>query len=85
MDAGQISTVLIGLAGFVLYLTSQLQQRAKQDRAEVKRLRIENGLLWRRNYRLATLLDKNGISRPEHEPEWLRFFEDEENKEKSNE
>lgn len=77
MDSGQISTILLAVAGFVAYMTSQMQQRAKESREELKKLRKENGLLWRRNYHLATELDKNGIPRPPFHDDWLQFFQEE--------
>lgn len=82
MDSGQISTILLAVAGFVLYLTSQLQARARENREELKKLRAENGLLWRRNYNLATSLDKNGIDRPPHSEDWVRFFGEQEEEKK---
>lgn len=78
MDSGQISTILLAVAGFVAYMTSQMQQRAKENRSEVRKLRRENGLLWRRNYHLATELDKRGIPRPPFADDWLEYFKEEE-------
>lgn len=77
MDSGQISTILLAVAGFILYLTSQLQQRAKDNREELKKMRKENGLLWRRNYDLATELDKHGVPRPPHKADWIDHFQEE--------
>lgn len=77
MDSGQISTILLAVGGFVLWLTSQLQQRARESREELKKLRKENGLLWRRNYNLATALDRRGIKRPAHDPDWIAYFQEE--------
>jgi hypothetical protein len=53
-----------------------MQQRAKENREDLKRLRKENGLLWRRNYDLASELDKNGVERPEHRPDWTAYFQE---------
>lgn len=76
MDSGQISTVLLAVGAFVLWLTSQLQQRARDGREELKQLRKENGLLWRRNYALGSKLDKSGVKRPVYEDDWVAYFKD---------
>lgn len=77
-DSGQISTAILVVAGFVTYLTSQLQQRAKENRVEVKKLRRENGLAFQYIYSLESSNNRRGIKNPKHPEGWLEAFGDEE-------